>query len=134
MTNLGASLDGGFLNEIPPNASIQVQISTLNDIIRRLNGLLKTQSFSDSESKRFIQGFQSGGWAGGDFGMKISIPGVDVLTATEDQLLFSWDWTTNTQIDYSNGTPRILKGAATTDGRTGFWVSELDTDVREVTG
>lgn len=134
MADLGLGLDGGQLNEIPPNATREVQIATLNDIVRRLNGLLKTQSFSDATNKRFLQGFQEGGWAGGDFGMKISLPGVDVLTARDDQLLFSWDWTTNTQIDYSDGVPRILKGTAPGDGRTGFWVSKLGQDVKHMLG
>lgn len=131
-TNLGMSLDGGSLNEIPPNASREVQIATLNDIVRRLNNLLKTQTFSDGTSKRFLQGFQSGGWPGGDFGMKISEPGVDVMTATDDQLLFSWDFTTNTQILYQDGVPRILEGTAPSDGRTGLWISDLGVDVTGV--
>jgi hypothetical protein len=96
MGNLGLGLDGGFLNEIPPNASREVQIATLNDIVRRLNGLLKTQVFSDGTNKRMLFGFQAGGWKNGtkDFGIKISQEGVDVTTAPDSELIFSMDMDT----------------------------------------
>lgn len=97
---LGLSMQGGTLQNISPNASREEQMSVLNDVINRLNGMLKTTVQSDGTNKRYLQGYQSGGWPGGDFGMKISIPGVDVTQATNSQLLFSWDYTTNTQVFY----------------------------------
>lgn len=92
---LGNPMAGDYLNEIPPNASNEVQISALNDVIRRLNVTLKTQTLSDGTSKRMLIGFQKDGWGSGkDFGIKISIPGVDVTAATDAQLLFKMDLAT----------------------------------------
>lgn len=91
----GASLDGGWLPNVPPNASNQIQNSALNDVINRLNALLKTQTFSDGTSKRMLLGYQKDGWgAGKDFGIKISMEGVDVMTASDQQLLFKMDMET----------------------------------------
>lgn len=91
----GVKMDGGTLKNVPPNASQEVQISILNEVIDRLNGMLKTQVFSDGSSRRMIIGYQKDGWgAGKDFGMKVSIDGVDVTKATDDQLLFKMDLST----------------------------------------
>lgn len=93
--DIGVKLDGGYLREVPPNAPMQVQIATLNDVIRRLNGLLKTQVFSDGTTKRMLFGYQQNGWGPNKhFGIKISIEGIDVTTATDDQLLFKMDMET----------------------------------------
>lgn len=98
MTNTGMTLDGGFLQPVPPNAPLNVQNIALNDVINRLNSLLKTQVFSDGTSKRMLIGFQENGWgAGKSFGIKISQEGVDVMKASDDELLFkmdleTWDW------------------------------------------
>lgn len=97
---LGLNMQGGTLQNLPSAASRDEQINALNDVINRLNAMLKTTVQSDGTSKRYLNGFQAGGWPGGDFGMKISIAGVDVTNATDSQLLFSWDYTTNTQIFY----------------------------------
>lgn len=95
MSELGQPLDGGYLPSVPPNATNQVQIAALNDVINRLNTLLKTQVFSDGTSKRMLLGYQKDGWGvGKDFGIKISKEGVDVSTATDDQLLFKMDMET----------------------------------------
>lgn len=102
---LGMQMQGGFLRPLPPTASNEEQTAVINDIVSRLNDLLKTQVFSDNNNKRYLQGFQSGGWPGGDFGMKISLPGVDVTEATDEELLFSWDYTTNTQVFYDPQVP-----------------------------
>lgn len=92
---LGQQNDGGFLPPVPPNAGQQVQIAAINDVINRLNSMLKQQIFSDGTSKRMIIGYQKDGWGTGkDFGMKVSIDGVDVTKATDDQLLFKMDLST----------------------------------------
>jgi len=112
---LGMGLGGGTLNEIPPNASREEQIASLNDVIKRLNAQLKTQTFTDGTNKRYVNGYLAGGWPGGDFGLKISAPGYDV-TDPNAVLLYYWDYTTNTQVIYNNGIPTILQGNAPTDG------------------
>lgn len=95
MADFGNPMAGDFLNEVPPNAPPEVQIARLNDVIRRLNVTLKTQTLSDGVSKRMLLGFQKDGWgAGKDFGIKISQPGIDVTTATNTQLLFKMDMAT----------------------------------------
>lgn len=96
---IGLPLKGGMLQRVPPTASKEEQAAALNDVIDRLNGLLKTQIFSDGVSKRMLIGYQKAGFEGGsaDFGIKMSIAGVDVTVATDAQLLFSmslqnWTW------------------------------------------
>lgn len=85
-------MQGGTLQNIPPNASREEQTAALNDVINRLNGLLKQQIFSDGQTKRMIIGYQKGGWGEGkDFGIKVSIDGVDVTKASDSQLLFKMD-------------------------------------------
>jgi hypothetical protein len=103
MPDLGIPLSGGYLNEIPPNASREEQVSTLNDVIRRLNESLKVQSFNDGTNKRYINGYSPGRWPGGDFGLAISKPNEDVSSVEFDDLLFAWDYTTNKQY-YHGGT------------------------------
>lgn len=94
----GLSMDGGMLPKVPPNATREQQIAVLNDVIDRLNALLKTQVFADGTTKRMLIGYQKDGWgAGKNFGIKISQEGVDVMTARHDQLIFSmdmevWQW------------------------------------------
>lgn len=91
----GLPLKGGSLGRVPPTASLQDVATAMNDVIDRLNGLLKTQIFSDGTSKRMIIGFQKDGWGPGkDFGIKISMEGIDVTVATDDQLLFKMDLAT----------------------------------------
>lgn len=93
--DLGVGLKGGALAPVPPNAPQQVQIAALNDVINRLNILLKTQVFADGSTKRMLFGYQKDGWGvGKDFGIKISFEGVDVTTASDSQLLFSMDMET----------------------------------------
>lgn len=98
MADIGQGLQGGWLRNVPPNAPPEVQNAALNDVIDRLNELLKTQIYSDGSSKRLIIGFQKDGWGSGvDFGIKMSKEGVDVTTASDSELLFSmsidnWTW------------------------------------------
>lgn len=96
---LGQPLTGGTLQLLSPNASKEEQTAVINDVINHLNASLKTQVYADATSKRMLIGYQKGGWDHGtsDFGIKISLPGVDVTTATDAQLLFSlsmnaWTW------------------------------------------
>lgn len=96
-SGLGLSLDGGTLRRISPNASREEQISMLNEVIEKLNLLLKTQVFADGGSKRVLNGFYEGRWPGGDIGIAVSKPGEDVTTADFADLVFAHDYTTNTQ-------------------------------------
>ena len=89
---LGMALQGGHLQPIPPGATKEQQSAVLNDIISRLNAMTKTQVFSDGQSKRMIIGYQKDGWGlNKDFGIKVSIEGVDVTKATDEQLLMKFD-------------------------------------------
>ena len=147
---LGQSLSGGTLNPVPPNASREQQITAINDIINRLNAILKTQTYSDGQTKRFVMGYQKSGWPGGDFGMKISLPGVDIDEAGEKGLLFSWDFTTGQQsfrndagkemtvidtkgittVDPNSGIYRNRFGVAGRYGRPGVWTSVEGKDLK----
>lgn len=101
MADLGMTLDGGYLPLVPPNASPEAQIIALNKVIERINLLMRQQVFMDDSNRRFVQGYVQGRWPGGDFGIAISEPGQDVFDAAFEDLLFAWDFTTNSQ--YSKG-------------------------------
>lgn len=99
---LGLLLQGNTLQRLPPNASKEQQTAVINDILDRLNNMLKTQVFSDGANKRLLLGYQKDGWGvGKDFGIKVSIEGVDVNDATDEQLLLSFDM--ETWIYYEDG-------------------------------
>ena len=83
---------GNALPYVPPEAPASQQIASINSIIDRLNQMLSQVVLSDGANRRMFIGYQKDGWGSGkDFGIKISIPGVDVLTATDSQLLFKMD-------------------------------------------
>lgn len=120
VSSVGAGLAGGYLPPVTPGSSQEVQIKALNDVIARLNGLLKTQVFSDGQNKRMIIGYQQNGWGTGkDFGIKISRAGIDVLTATDDQLLFKMDMETWYFYDPDDGRNFMQLGIMPDD--TGGW-------------
>lgn len=148
---LGMPLSGGFLQRLSPNASKEEQTGVLNDIIDRLNDQLKTQVFSDSTDKRMLIGYQKNGWgAGQDFGIKVSIPGKDVTSATDSELLFkmatdTWTWRDSTgnlikKFDIANGVtfeynPSNAKNFMQTgklpDGTYGWAVADVGHDISE---
>lgn len=109
----GLNLAGGYLQPLPGAATVEQLTAALNGVINTLNQQLQTQVFSDGTNKRFLYGYQATGWPGGNFGLKISLPGFDVTTATNAQLLFSWDFTTGNQWRYG-GDEYIYGG-------TNFW-------------
>lgn len=122
---LGMAMDGGELARIPPNAPRDTQISVINEIVDRLNAQLRTQVFTDGTSKRMLIGYQKDGWGTGkDFGIKVSLEGVDVLDADDDQLLFrmaldNWKWRNSNgvlirEFDIENGIERNYQGSKTT--------------------
>jgi len=98
MQPTGLSLDGGTLQLLPGGATLEQLTAALNDVITRLNSQLQTQVYSDTQNQRMLIGYQQNGWGvGKNFGIKISIEGKDVRTATDDELLFSmsvdaWTW------------------------------------------
>lgn len=111
MTDLGIGLQGGSLANVPPGSSQQSQIAALNEVINRLNSLLKSQIFSDGNTKRMLIGFQENGWGTGqNFGIKISIDGVDVTKATDAQLLFKMDLQTWTWYDADTNLAKTIIG------------------------
>lgn len=97
-TDAGLPMNGGTLNRVPATANTQEIATAVNDVIDRLNSLLKTQIFADGTTKRMLIGYQKNGWgAGKDFGIKISMENVDVTSASDDKLLFkmdleTWKW------------------------------------------
>lgn len=92
-----AAFNGQALPYVPTNAPVGQQIAAINRIIDRLNDMLQQIVLSDNTSRRMFIGYQKDGWGTGkDFGIKISQPGIDVLVAEPEQLLFSLsvtDWT-----------------------------------------
>ena len=139
MADIGLKLDGGFLPNVPPNATSGAQNAALNSVIDRLNNLLKTQTFSDGTTKRYIQGYVKGRFPAGDFGVAISPAGLDVTTCDFNSLLFAWDYTTNIQyfkggssryIDTANDN-RILTGFDPNTGKPAIYMTKDTFDVLE---
>lgn len=132
MPDLGLQMQGNFLNEIPPNAPLQTQIAAINGVIRRLNDSLKGQILSDGTNKRMIFGFQKDGWGSGkDFGIKVSIPGVDVTVATDQQLLFKMDLETWSFYDPASH-KNYMQFGTMPDGTGGITVVEPGYNVADV--
>lgn len=129
--DLGNSMKGGYLTEIPPNAPPERQIDAINGIISTLNVLLKTQVLSDGTNKRMIFGYQKDGWGTGkDFGIKISKAGVDVMTATDDQLILSMDLETWNFYDVDGR--NYMRFGKLNDSQGGIIVSKPGSDVEDV--
>jgi len=85
-------LNGNTIPYIPPQATQQQQIASINRVIDIINGFQQKIIFSDATNRRMLIGYQKDGWgAGKDFGMKVSKPGVDVLDANDADLLFKMD-------------------------------------------
>lgn len=127
------ALNGSTLPYVPTTADPQQQIAAINRLIDIINGFQQQIIFADATNKRMLIGYQKNGWGSGkDFGIKISIAGVDVNAATDSQLLFSmdlasWNW-------YNSGIPTELVGASPDDGRAGIWVSKPGQNVRTLLG
>lgn len=86
---LGISPDTGQLPQLPQNAVKAEYISMINRLVDAHNQELIAKIYSDSETRRMIIGYQKDGWGSGkDFGLKLSVEGVDVLTADDADLLF----------------------------------------------
>ncbi len=130
--DLGLPLQGGFLQRVPPNATKEQQAVILNDVIDRLNTLLKTQVFSDGVTKRMLFGFQKDGWgAGKDFGIKISMDGIDVTQASDSQLIFKMDM--NTWFFYEPSTGRnYMQFGILPDGTGGQVITPAGVSVGDV--
>lgn len=146
----GLSLQGGYLQRISAGATLEQTQNALNDVINRLNNQLQTQVYSDGVTKRMLIGYQLNGWGTGqNFGIKVSLEGVDVNLATDGQLLFKmaldkWTWRNSdgqlTKIfdiaaghdvhyDVATGDSTVLLGSAPDDKRAGAWVAKPGEDV-----
>lgn len=121
MEPLGLSLDGGTLRRIPPNATVEEQINALNEVIEKLNALLKTQIFADNTSKRVLSGYYEGRWPGGNVGIAVSKEGDDVTTVAFEDLVFAHDYTTNTQYWTDPTTGKNYMQVGTLPDGTGGW-------------
>lgn len=153
---IGQPLSGGSLPRLEPTASKEEQTVVINDIVDKLNEMLKTQIFADGSAKRMLIGYQKDGWGlGSDFGIKVSLPGIDVTSATDAQLLFrmatdNWQWRNSVgqlvrTFDIANGAetwtdpisllPTIRTGSApTADKRAGVWVAKPGQNVTTLLG
>lgn len=124
-------MQGGSLQHLPPNASKEEQTAVINSILDRLNNNIQSQVLSDGTNKRMIIGYQKDGWGTGrDFGIKVSIPGVDVNNATDSQLLFKMDL--ETWFFYDAGTSKnIMQLGKLPDDSYGFVAVKTGSDVQD---
>jgi hypothetical protein len=128
----GLGMQGGTLQNIPPNASREQQMASLNDVINRLNALTKSIVFSDGQNKRMLIGYQKNGWGDGkDFGIKISIDGVDVSKASDSQLLFKMDMQTWFFYNPDDSNHNVMQLGILPDGKGGIAVAKTGNDVED---
>jgi hypothetical protein len=132
MANLGIPMQGGTLQHLPPNASKEEQTAVINNILDRLNNILQSQVLSDGSNKRMIIGYQKDGWGTGkDFGIKVSIEGVDVTKATDSQLLFKMDLATWFFYDPTSH-DNFMQFGVLPDGSGGMVVAAPGSDVADL--
>lgn len=125
-------LNGQALPYVAPNASQQQQIASLNRVIDIINGFQNSITFADGSSRRMFIGYMKDGWGSGkDFGIKISKPGVDVMSASESDLLFKMDIETWFWYD-ANTSKNVMQIGKLVDSTYGFDVVESDYNVAEV--
>lgn len=129
-----AIMAGDALPYVPTNAPTSQQIAAINRIIDRLNDMLSQITLSDGSNRRMFIGYQQDGWgAGKNFGIKISIPGVDVLKATDSQLLFKMDIETWYWFDATTQ-KNIMQLGKLPDGTYGETVAKSGHNVSEIYG
>lgn len=127
-------LSGQALPYVPPSAPQSQQIAAINRIVDRLNEMLQQIMLSDGANRRMYIGYQKDGWGPGkDFGIKISIPGVDVLTATDSQLLFKMDIETWYWYD-ANSTKNIMQLGKLPDSTYGHTTAKQGYNVADIYG
>lgn len=119
------------LPKVSPNDPPEAMIAVINQIVEFINQYQQLQSVSDANDKRYVNGLLPGRWPGGDFGMAISKPGEDVTTANFEDLLFAWDYTTNTQYWNYNGVNYRQDGTLP-DGTGGTVITKPGRSVTDV--
>ena len=126
------ALDGNTIPYVPPAATPQQQIAAINRVIDIINSFQQQIVFADGTTKRMLIGYQKDGWGEGkDFGIKISIDGVNVYDATEDQLLFKMDL--DTWFYYDKTTKKnFMQIGQLPDESYGWVVSAEGSDVKDI--
>lgn len=103
-------------------------IAEFNRLTTQLGSNNQLTLYSDGTSNRYEIGYQTDGWgAGKNVGIKASKPGVEVTTATDNNLAYKDDFSTKTW--YSGSGPVLLEGLLP-DGGYGYRV--LDTNGKPV--
>lgn len=83
----------GAINGDDPQKQIESVVKQTNEALRQISNEDRTKIIKDdSGTPRYLQGFQDGGFENGNVGLKVSQQGVDVTTATSDQLIWSTDF------------------------------------------
>ena len=86
---LGFHLDTGELQRIPADADGPARIAAINRLIDAHNERLNRLIWTDGVNRRMLVGYQENGWGTGKhWGVKISKPDYDVLTAADADLLY----------------------------------------------
>jgi hypothetical protein len=83
----------GAVNKDDQQAQIDSVVKQVNDHARAISNENRTKIIKDdSGTQRLLEGFQQGGFSNGDVGVKVSQVGIDVASATGDQLIWSTDF------------------------------------------
>jgi len=72
-----------------PTTSLEDNLAYLNQNFDVIDDQDLTKIINNGTTPTILFGYQAGGFNGLDYGLKVAKPGVDVIHATDDQLVFS---------------------------------------------
>lgn len=97
----------GAVEKEDTQKQLEAVVKQVNDHAREVSNEHRTKIVrDDSGTPRLLEGFQLGGFSNGDVGIKLSQPGQDVTTATDNQLIWSSDFNMFKIVD--SGTTEVI--------------------------
>ncbi len=84
-----------FIESVPPQVSdVNELLPILQRMVDYINSAQRTTIINDGVTNRYLIGYQKDGWGQGkDFGIKISKENVDVTSASDADLVYKSDFT-----------------------------------------
>jgi hypothetical protein len=80
---------GATPNRLDPTTSIEDNLALINQNFDALDDQDRTKIIRNGTTPALLLGYQKGGFGTADYGLKIAKTGVDVTTASNDQLIFN---------------------------------------------
>lgn len=123
-----AQTDDITIGAIPnddPQKQLESVVKQTNEQLRKIANEDRTLiKKDDAGDQRLLMGYQKGGFSNGDLGIKLSQEGVDVLSATNDQLIWSSDFNSFKIVQVVEGTVPSVQVSTTAAGT--FLASEMN--------